>query len=501
MKSSTMVLVGGAGLMAAMLLFSQKETDVLVDDATPSYVTPDKITTPDNKDTINQGGYDYAGELLPSTNMWNVEDGKTIRIYHPLKDNSEVGEYFDSFYFDVKLTVDFMSSIYNPDGDKTINDFPENLGDYVWELTRSGGWQDTVRWTTLQNGDDIRGLITKSNTSVTLESITPLWSDVLSSFGGYMQGKKVTGPSLTLSGGQFPDTDGDYRYVAYYIDGKEVATNWLASNMVGLQYTMSGEAISMNIKLKYRCGNSGNYTLSSSATYPFPSPYSGEYGTGGYYFPIETAPEIIRNPQGVSFGCTIPTKTSSYPEMIHVDGGEGLTGGSGATYTTTHTQIWELVPTAYGIGGNPLTWSGPVPNDRDSDANRAWKLLFDYYTTPKIFHDAQGLYVKSRQTDEHKIYLSNYFIGVDALYQRRSCTGVCPGGTVNAGQTITRYDTSQCSATHLSMVPECGGVATGGDGGGSPNLGGNTGGTGVVVVTLATENVNYILSSQSYINL
>jgi len=497
MKSSTMVLVGGAGLMAAMLLFSQKETDVLVDDATPSYVTPDKITTPDNKDTINQGDYDYAGELLPSTNMWNVEDGKTIRIYHPLKDNSEVGEYFDSFYFDVKLTVDFMSSIYNPDGDKTIDDLPENLGDYVWELTRSGGWQDTVRWTTLQNGADIRGLVTKSNVYDTIEQITPTWDEVLTAFGGYMQGKKVAGPSLTLSGGYFSDTGGRFQWKGYLSDGSEIATNGYGQTT--MEYDIDDTPNLITLKLHYSCSGTYPADMDSIAPTTYVVGQNAILGTttSGLYFPSDS----YTPPTGVSLGCGLPTKTSSYPEMIHVDGGEGQTGGSGATYTTTHTQIWDLVSTAYGIDDNPLTWSGPVPNDMDSDANRAWKLLFDYYTTPKIFHDAQGLYVKSRQTDEHKIYLSNYFIGVDALYQRKSCTGVCPGGTVNAGQTITRYDTSQCSATHLSMVPECGGVATGGGGGVNPNVGENTGGTGVTVVTLATENVNYILSSQSYINL
>jgi hypothetical protein len=498
MKSSTMVLVGGAGLIGAMLLFSQKETDVLDDDVTPSYVAPDEIDTPDNKDTINQGDYDYGGDLLPSTNMWRNKDGKTIRIYHPLKNDSQLGSYFDSFYFDVKLTVDWMSSIYNPDDDKTIDDLPETLGDYTWELTRSGSGTESSRWTTLQNGNDIRGLITKSVLYNTIEQITPTWNDVLMAFDGYMPGKKVAGPNLTLSGGQLSDTGGNYQYVAYYENGTEVPTSLFASNTVKLQYAMSGEAISMNIKLKYRCGNSGNYTLYSSATYPFPSPYFGEYGTGGYYFPIETAPEVIRNPQGVLFGCTIPTKTNSYPVMLHVDAGEGNTSSLGSS----HTQVWELV-------GTPADWTGAVSNSWEDDGHRAWSILFDSYGIPMVFHDASGLYVKSRQTDKHKIYLKNHIVGIDAIYQRKSCTGVCPGGTAKVGQTITRYDTSLCDASRLVNAPECGGMAT--DGGGSSsggNGGGSSSGDGVIDyiggvgnILLNAENVNYILSSQSYINL
>ena len=481
------------------------------DTITPAFVAPAKIDTPETKDKINQGDYDDGKELLPSNNMWVQKDGTTIRIYHPLKGADGYGGIYDNYYFDAKLTVDFLASIYNPDGDKTIDDLPENLGDYVWELSRSGGWQSTNRWTNLQNGSDIRGLVTKSNINKTIEQITPTWDEVLTAFGGYMADKKVSGGSLSLSGGYFSDTGGQYQYVAFYSNGDPVPTSWWSNNQIMLQYDMSGNSIPINIKIKTRCGNSGNYNLYGGAIWPFSlsSPYTGAYATGGFYFPSESAPESIQNPSGITYGCTIPTKTSTYPALLHVDGGEGNVGGSGATYTTTHTQVWEL------INSNTPDWTGQVSNNIGDDGHRAWSLLFDSYGIPKIFHDEQGLYVKSRQSDEHKIYLKNHFTGIDALYRRKSCTGVCPGGTVNAGQTITRYDTSLCDANRLTTASECGGAGSGGSSGGGSSGGGldsggvtlgggsnaniGVGNVNVNVLTQNAENVNYILSNHSFI--
>lgn len=417
---------------------------------------------------------------LPAESVWESR-GQTFTFTHPLAaTNSKYGQYT----FKAKLVVDILQS----GAYESWEEVPQALqGDYVWELSRQGG-----SWTVNTSAQDIRGTISKSLLSQSVDSIKPTFDSILSAFGGYKPNyPAVNEGSVQIQSGYFTDTGGQWRYVNDA--GNKVSTQQIVLDLNGNQINPAP------LKMQVKCEGSNTWTDYGN----FITVIGSQIATNenGYkFFPADAPTGYL--PSGLPYGCTIPTETKTLPQSIRVVDANG-----------TQVSIDDLI-----VSGTQVT----VPKREDVSAEGyIYTRLFTSIGFPQVQKDGGGYFIMwgTQSNNLQKAYISTLIPGFGAYYARRQVQCTCPGGTKNVGQTVTVYDTNNCpSFTSIADQNKyCGGQSTGGStgggsssgdsgtiggglGGGVWNLGGGGGLGGLGGGNFQLNNAEqYINSAQSFI--
>jgi len=422
--------VAGIGIYA----FSNRSSAEPITGATP-FTSLEQQETPTKKKTriVDVGSLVPS---LPAESVWGSK-GKTFTFEHPLAASNPK---YSTYKLKAKLVVDILQS----GAYESWEEVPDSIqGDYTWELSRQGG-----SWTVKTNADDIRGQISKSLLSQSVDSIKPTFDSILSSFGGYKSNyPAVNMGHVQIKSGPLTETGGSYRYVNS--NGAGVSKQQIVLDLSGNQ--IAPEPLQMQVKCS---GQSWNNVGSSVVV--IGSLIAENENKTVKFFPAEA---ISGSLSGLSYGCTIPQVTKTLPKSIRV-----------VDATGTQVSIDDLVPSAI------KTVS--VENIKSVSAKGYINTrLFSSFGIPKVQKDGGGYFLMwGVPNKDKKAYISELIPGFNVLYQRRQVQCQCPGGSNKVGQTVTIYDTNKCpSFKSTSQINEhCGGASSGA--GGGTNTGGNTGG-------------------------
>ncbi len=471
--------LGAIGIYA----FSSRASAEPVEGATPFSPLEEQDKPTQKKTKIVS--VDSLVPSLPAESVWRSR-GKTFTFTHPLAaTNSKYGQYT----FKAKLVVDILQS----GAYESWEEVPQALqGDYVWELSRQGG-----SWTVNTSAQDIRGTISKSLLSQSVDSIKPTFDSILSAFGGYKPNYPAANEgSIAIQSGYFTDTGGQWRYVNDA--GNKVSTQQIVLDLNGNQINPAP------LKMQVKCKGSNTWTDYGNFVTVIGSLIATN--ENGYkFFPADAPTGYL--PSGLPYGCTIPTEMKTLPATIRVieDNGD---------YTNyTQVSIDDLI-----VSGTQVS----VVDNQDGSTDEAviYYKLFNSFNFPLVHKDASGYYVLNKWKNDRKAYISTLIPGFGAYYARRQVQCTCPGGTKKVGQTVTVYDTNNCpSFTSIADQNKyCGGQSTGGSTGGGSSSGGsgtiggglgggnwNIGGGGGLAGGLGGGNFQlnnaeqYINSAQSFI--
>ncbi len=182
MVSSKQALVG-VGLVGALAFLSTRTSAEPIGEVMGC--TNDKADNYNPKASQDDGSCKFTlipiEDLIPDNlsddSVWK-SDGLVVRLEHPL---AATNDKYKKYYFEAKLVVDVMQS----GAYKTWAEVPETFtGDYSWELRRYGGGLD--KWTQESNAEDMRGSLSKTLLSSSVDGIKPTFDSVLNAFGGYV---------------------------------------------------------------------------------------------------------------------------------------------------------------------------------------------------------------------------------------------------------------------------------------------------------------------------
>jgi len=376
---------------------------------------------------------------LPAESVWGSR-GKTFTFEHPLAASNPK---YSTYKLKAKLVVDILQS----GAYESWEEVPDSIqGDYTWELSRQGG-----SWTVKTNADDIRGQISKSLLSQSVDSIKPTFNSILSSFGGYKSNyPAVNMGHVQIQSGSLTETGGSYRYVNS--NGTKVSKQQIVLDLSGNQ--IAPEPLQMQVKCS---GQSWNNVGSSVVV--IGSLIAENENKTVKFFPAEA---ISGSLSGLSYGCTIPQVTKTLPKSIRV-----------VDATGTQVSIDDLAPS--------VITTVSVENIKSVSAKGYINTtLFSSFGFPKVQKDGGGYFIMwGIPNKDKKAYISELIPGFNALYQRRQVQCQCPGGSKKAGQTVTIYDTNNCPSFNSTseINKHCGGASSG-TGSGANTGGGLVGGIG-----------------------
>ena len=452
MVSSKQALVG-VGLVGALAFLSTRTSAEPIGEVMGC--TNDKADNYNPKASQDDGSCKFTltpiEDLIPDNlsedSVWK-SDGLVVRLEHPL---AATNDKYKKYYFEAKLVVDVMQS----GAYKTWAEVPETFtGDYSWELRRYGGLD---KWTQESNAEDMRGSLSKTLLSSSVDGIKPTFDSVLNAFGGYVPNyPAVNMGQVQIQSGNFSDTGGSYRYVNP--NGSKVSNQQIVLNLSGNQ--INPEPLQMQVK----CAGSSSWTTVQSPVVVIGALISENENGTVKFFPAEAISGSL--PSGLIYGCSIPTVSKTLPKTIRVVEDKGAST-FGLLISPTQISIDDALATK--------TVSVSKGNDYTSNDRVIYDRLFSSSSFPMVHKDGGGYYVLNKYNNYNKVYISSLIPTFNASYARRQVQCQCVGGTVKAGQTITIYDTKQCNNTSPSFVNKCGGY--GGSSGGG-NTGGNTGGLG-----------------------
>jgi len=435
------VAIGALALAGVGIFVYSNRASAEIDAATP--FTPLEQKEKDDKKQKIVNVESLIPTDLGSDSVWESRN-QTFTFAHPL---SATDSKFSQYKFTAKLTIDILASGAYSSWDSVPDTL--QLGDYKWELSRQGG-----SWTVNANATDIQGIVTKSVLAQSYDSIEPTFNSILDAFGGYKPNYPAANiGSIQIQSGTFADTGGNWQYVDS--NGNKVTKQQIVLDLNGNQITP--EPLQMQVKCS---GSSTWFDVSNPVSVVGSLIAENEDGTVKY-FPADAPNGIL--PSGLSYGCTIPTETKSLPNSIRVIQDDG----ANTNYSNpTQISIDDLITSPYNV-------TVPKHNDAVSNETKIYNRLFASVSFPMVHKDGGGYYILN---NNQKAYINTMIPGFDALYQRRQVQCTCPGGTVNAGTTVTLYDTKQCNPTAPSFVEEhCGGFGSSG-GNDSGGNGGNSGG-------------------------
>lgn len=456
--------VAGIGIYA----FSNRASAEPITGATP-FTSLGQQETPTQK-KIKIVDVESIVPSLPAESVWGAK-GKTFTFEHPLAASNPK---YSTYKLKAKLVVDILQS----GAYESWGEVPESIqGDYTWELSRQGG-----SWTVKTNADDIRGQISKSLLSQSVDSIKPTFNSILSSFGGYVPNyPAVNMGQVQIQSGSLTETGGSYRYVNP--NGSLVYNQQIVLDLNGNQ--INPEPLQMQVK----CAGSSSWTNFQSPVVVIGSLISENENGTVKFFPADA---ISGSLPGLSYGCTIPIATKTLPNSIRVVDSAG-----------TQVSIDDLVPS--------VNTTVSVENIQSVSAKGYINTrLFSSFGFPQVQKDGGGYFIMwGIPNKDKKAYISELIPGFNALYQRRQVQCQCPGGSKKAGQTVTIYDTNNCPSFNsmFDINKHCGGMSSGGGGNDGGNDGGSTseGLDGGVIGggswgTMSMAEQNLITNFQSYIN-
>ena len=407
------LLIGGGVAVAALLLSRRASAQQITPTGTPAegFVGLQKD---DDGPEVKKRKITRVEDLIPSEpgSVWD-SSGMTIKLEHPL---AATNSSYNRYYFNAKLVVDVLQS----GAYESWAEVPESIqGDYVWELTRHGDTQ-SGSWTVNETANDIRGSLSKSILMQSVDAIKPTWELVLGQFGGFTPNYPAANEgSVTIQNGYFTDTGGRWRYVD---------SNGSAVNSQNVMLDLNGNPLSPEpLTMQVKCQGSNSWTNYGSPITVVGS-LIGESG-GNKFFPADAETGYL--PSGLPYGCTIPINTKTLPSTIRVieDNGD---------YTNyTQVSIDDLI-----VSGTQVS----VVDNQSASTDEAviYYKLFNSFNFPLVHKDASGYYVRNNWRNNQKAYISTLIPGFGAYYARRQVQCTCPNGTVNAGQTVTVYDTNNC---------------------------------------------------------
>ncbi len=433
MVSSKQALVG-VGLVGALAFLSTRTSAEPIGEVMGC--TNDKADNYNPKASQDDGSCKFTlipiEDLIPDNlsddSVWK-SDGLVVRLEHPL---AATNDKYKKYYFEAKLVVDVMQS----GAYKTWAEVPETFtGDYSWELRRYGGGLD--KWTQESNAEDMRGSLSKTLLSSSVDGIKPTFDSVLNAFGGYVPNyPAVNMGQVQIQSGSLTETGGSYRYVNS--KGTKVSKQQIVLDLSGNQ--ISPEPIQMQVK----CSGQSWKNVGSSVVV-IGSLIAENENKSVKFFPADA---ISGSLPGLSYGCTIPIVAKTLPNSIRVVDSAG-----------TQVSIDDLVPS--------VNTTVSVENIQSVSAKGYINTtLFSSFGFPQVQKDGGGYFIMwGIPNRDKKAYISELIPGFNALYQRRQVQCQCPNGTVNAGQTVTVYDTNNCPSwtTFISNGDKneyCGGEAT-----------------------------------------
>jgi len=451
--------VAGIGIYA----FSNRASAEPITGATP-FTSLGQQETPTQK-KIKIVDVESIVPSLPAESVWGSR-GKTFTFEHPLAASNPK---YSTYKLKAKLVVDILQS----GAYESWGEVPESIqGDYTWELSRQGG-----SWTVNTNADDIRGQISKSLLSQSVDSIKPTFNSILSSFGGYKSNyPAVNMGHVQIQSGSLTETGGSYRYVNS--NGTKVSKQQIVLDLSGNQ--ISPEPIQMQVK----CSGQSWKNVGSSVVV-IGSLIAENENKSVKFFPADA---ISGSLQGLSYGCTIPIATKTLPNSIRVVDSAG-----------TQVSIDDLVPS--------VNTTVSVENIQSVSAKGYINTrLFSSFGFPQVQKDGGGYFIMwGIPNTDKKAYISELIPGFNALYQRRQVQCQCPGGSKKAGQTVTIYDTNNCPSFNsmFDINKHCGGTGSGANTGGGIGgglVGGSVGGgsIGGMIGGLGAET-DLIMAGQSFI--
>lgn len=450
------LLIGGGVAVAALLLSRRASAQQITPTGTPAegFVGLQKDEDGPEVKKKKIVSVDSLIPNEPSDSVWK-SDGMTVKLEHPL---AATNSSYSRYYFNAKLVVDVMQS----GAYESWAEVPETInGDYTWELTRYGDTQSGGSWTVNENANDIRGSLSKSILTQSVDAIKPTWESVLGQFGGFTPNYPAANEgSVTIQNGYFTDTGGRWRYVD---------SNGSAVNSQNIMLDLNGNSLSpAPLTMQVKCEGSNSWTNYGSPITVVGS-LIGESG-GNKFFPADAETGYL--PSGLPYGCTIPTEMKTLPATIRVIEDNG-------NYTNyTQVSIDDLI-----VSGTQVS----VVDNQDGSTDEAviYYKLFKSFNFPLVHKDASGYYVLNKWKNDQKAYISTLIPGFGAYYARRQVQCTCPSNSVKAGQTVTVYDTKNCpnwysvvsSSGNADINKYCGGAAsTGGSTGGGSSSGGLSGG-------------------------
>lgn len=463
----------GVGLLGALAFLATRTSAEPVEVTTEiKGCTNPKADNYNSKANVDDGSCKFTltpiDDLIPDDladdSVWK-SDGLVVKLEHPL---AATNNKFKKYYFEAKLVIDVMQS----GAYKTWADVPETFtGDYSWELRRFGG---LTKWTNESQADDIRGSLSKTLLTSSVDSIKPTYETVLNAFGGYVPNyAAVNMGSVQIQSGNFTDTGGQWRYVDS--NGSKVSNQQIVLDMNGNQ--INPKPLQMQVK----CSGDNTWTDVANPVVVIGSLIAENDNGTVKYFPADALNGDL--PSGLIYGCTIPTETKSLPNTIRVI----EENGANTKYGLTAKQISldDLITSPYSV-------SVPKGSDWTTNERAIYDRLFTSVSFPMVHKDNNGYYVLNKAKNYQKAYINTLIPGFDALYQRRQVQCTCPGGTVKAGQTLTVYDTNICNITSPSFIEMCGGFgsSSGGSGSSSGGSGGLLGNGGLDVRSGLLQNTN-----------
>jgi uncharacterized membrane protein YgcG len=472
----------GVGLLGALAFLATRTSAKPVDDTTEiKGCTNPKADNYNSKANVDDGSCKFTltpiEDLIPDDladdSVWK-SDGLVVKLEHPL---AATNNKFNKYYFEAKLVIDVVQS----GAYQTWADVPETFrGDYSWELRRFGG---LTKWTNESQADDIRGSLSKTLLTSSVDGIKPNYETVLNAFGGYVPNyAAVNMGSVQIQSGTFADTGGQWRYVDS--KGNKVSNQQIVLDLNGNQINPPP------LRMQVKCSGDTTWTDVANPVVVIGSLVAENDNGTVKYFPADAPNGYL--PSGLPYGCTIPIKTESLPNTIRVI----EENGANTKYGLTANQISldDLITSPYNV-------SVPKSNDWATNERAIYDTLFTSLNFPMVHKDSNGYYILNKAKNYQKAYINTLIPGFDLLYQRRQVQCTCPGGTVKAGQTVTVYDTNNCpSFTSIADQNKyCGGMSSGGgsgsSSGGSGGLSGQGGGN------FQWNNAEqYINSAQSFIH-
>ena len=429
------ILIGGLALGAGLLYYSQTSSAEI---SGSNAFNPLSINE-DGPDKRKQKLENVGGFLDDCATSGNTEagvcetplwkgDGETVVLTHPLAATNPI---FEAYTFTLTLTTDLILST-TAEGFEKIP-AGQVIGDYSWSASRSGSWFESGRWTTDQNPTtDFQNSLTKGNVLATVASITPTWDAVLAAFGGYMNGRAAgLDKNIAIVGGNFGDTGGSYRYINS--DGDNVSNMRVNLGMDGSIITPS------TITLQTKCQGESSWTTQGNPI-SLLNAVLGDNGAGSEFYP----PTPI--PSGIPLCGSCPSFTGELPTSIRVVDFDN---------NMNQISIDDLL-----ISPTSVTFSKCNEGASYSVYDRLWNST----GFARVGKDNGGYFINNNFLG--KIYISTVIVGFDSMYQRRQVQCVCPGGSINAGQSVTIYDTNNCPTWYnqSDITQHCGGVDSGGGG-------------------------------------
>lgn len=468
--------VVGVGLLGALAFLATRTSAEPVDVTTEiKGCTNPKADNYNSRANVDDGSCKFTltpiDDLIPDDladdSVWK-SDGLVVKLEHPL---AATNSKFNKYYFEAKLVIDVMQS----GAYQTWADVPETFtGDYSWELRRFGG---LTKWTNESQADDIRGNLSKTLLTSSVDGIKPTYETVLNAFGGYVPNyPAVNMGSVQIQSGNFTDTGGQWRYVNS--NGSKVSNQQIVLDLNGNQIDPSP------LQMQVKCSGDTTWTDVANPVVVIGSLIAENENGTVKYFPADALNGDL--PSGLIYGCTIPIETESLPNTIRVI----EENGANTKYGLTAKQISldDLITSPYSV-------SVPKGSDWTTNERAIYDRLFTSLSFPMVHKDNNGYYVLNKAKNHQKAYINTLIPGFDALYQRRQVQCTCPGGTVKVGQTVTIYDTNNCPSWYSTaeMDKHCGGMSSGGGDSSSGSSGGVSGQDGLNLgdnVSGLLKNVN-----------